>query len=152
MATYKRRRSHRTRRRTMSGGTCATCGIMRGGRRTRRQRGGDGAADWAVDNFGSGPQQFQNTFGPGSNPLTGGILQPLPGASAVTPYNSGGMSATGPAALQSGGRRRGRKGTKRGRKGGMWGSVISDAVVPFGLIALNDRYGKHIKRRKSYRY
>jgi hypothetical protein len=84
---------------------------MRGGM-SHMQKGGDGGADWALSQYGNGQQQFDNTFGPGSNPSTGGILQPLPGASAVIPYSSGGDG-------QNGGRRRyGRKhgGTRRKRR------------------------------------
>jgi len=96
----------------MRGGSCSSCN-MRGG--NKMQRGGDGGASWALQNFGGGDEQFNNTFGPGSNPSTGGILQPLRGAPAVVPYNSG-NSSYGPTTSnpQLGGRRR--KGMRRSKR------------------------------------
>ena len=41
-----------------------------------------------------------------------------------------------------------RGGSRRRKRGGFMGSIISDAVVPFGLLALQQSYGKRSKSRR----
>lgn len=48
----------------------------------------------------------------------------------------------------SGGRRR-RHRSRRHRRGGSFGPVIADAIVPLGLLAAQQTYGKRIKSRKT---
>ena len=116
-----------------------------GGRRRRRRRsmrGGDGAAGWVQANFGNGQQQWDNTFGPNSITQQGNLLPTVPGAPAVVPgtFPQGviGNSANVSAA-QSGGRR-------RKRKGGYWGNVISQALVPFGLLFAQNRFSRRHRK------
>jgi len=116
-----------------------------GGRRRRRRRsmrGGDGAADWVHANFGNGQQQWDNTFGPNSITQQGNLLPTVPGAPAVVPgtFPQGviGNSANVSAA-QSGGRR-------RKRKGGFWGNVVSQALVPFGLLFAQNRFSRRHRK------
>lgn len=51
----------------------------------------------------------------------------------------------------SGGRRR-RHRSKRNRRGGSFAPVIADAIVPLGLLAAQQTYGKKIKSRKIRRH
>lgn len=46
-----------------------------------------------------------------------------------------------------------KKGSRKSRKGGFWGNVINNAVVPFGILAMQQSYkrnkkaGRRTKRR-----
>jgi hypothetical protein len=111
-----------------------------GGRRRRRsgkrQRGGmdapsagsyTSAAGYGMAVNGTGPEQFARTFeGPGSGP---GIYKSVQGASV------------------GGGR-------KRSKKGGFWGEIVSQALVPFSILGMQQTYrrnkhgGKRTKRRR----
>ena len=53
-------------------------------------------------------------------------------------------------ALTIGGRRKGRKACGTRRKGKRGGNVLGRAVVPFGLLALN-QLGQRRKRRSSHK-
>jgi hypothetical protein len=48
---------------------------------------------------------------------------------------------------QGGGRRR--RGTRRGRRGGFFGNVISQAIVPFGLLALQNKYSRRLRHKRG---
>jgi len=75
-------------------------------------------------------------------------------ASSVVPFgvNAGQQMESGMfgAPAQSGGRRRQRSSSisssKRSKRGGSWVNVIQQALVPFGLAAMNHRWSK---RRRS---
>jgi len=115
------------------------------GRRSRRsRRGGAGAADWVISNFGATPEfQFQNTFGNGGNGHTGALIPTVTGAPAVLPNNvPQGSLAQYAAPVQGGGKR-------RRKKGGYWAQVIETALVPFGLLGLQNAYGR--RTRKHHR-
>jgi len=45
------------------------------------------------------------------------------------------------------GQKAGRGRTRRQKKGGLWGNVINQAVVPFGILAMQQAYGR--KRNSS---
>jgi hypothetical protein len=56
--------------------------------------------------------------------------------------------------IQSAGKRtRSRRSRRRSRKGGLWGEVVNQAVVPFGLLAMQQTYRKHKggKKRRTRR-
>ena len=116
-----------------------------GGRRRkshrRGKRGGD-ASDWVISNFGgSTEQQFMNTFGNDGNGNAGNLIPTLTGAPAVLPYNiPQGSLAQNAAPVQGGGRRK--------KKGGYWGQVLKQALVPFGLLGLQQLYGKRHTRKQ----
>jgi len=114
------------------------------GRGRRSRRGGAGAADWVISNFGATPEfQFQNTFGNGGNGHTGALIPTVTGAPAVLPNNvPQGSLAQYAAPVQGGGKR-------RRKKGGYWAQVIETALVPFGLLGLQNAYGK--RTRKHHR-
>jgi len=119
--------------------------ISSGGRRSkshrRGRRGGD-ASDWVISNFGgSTEQQFMNTFGNDGTGNAGNLIPTLTGAPAVLPYNiPQGSLAQNAAPVQGGGRRK--------KKGGYWGHVLKQALVPFGLLGLQQLYGKRHTRKQ----
>jgi hypothetical protein len=43
------------------------------------------------------------------------------------------------------------KGGSQKRRGGFMGSVLSQAAVPFGLLALQQHYGRRMKSRRRGR-
>ena len=103
---------------------------------------GGGGAGWVEGKYGGENQQYNNVFDIGSKTL-GNSFTILPASQTPTPQQLSLIQSAG-------GRRRGRRGRGRGRmtkkRGGfLMGEVINQAVVPFGLLALQNRYG----RRKS---
>jgi len=123
-------------------------GALTGGRR-RRQRGGsaqappappapaytDGAS-YVGANYGDGNTQWNNVFGPQSTSTMGNEIVNLNHPQMV--------QANVP---QCGGRRR--RGTRRGRRGGFFGNVISQAIVPFGLLALQNKYSRRLRHKRG---
>jgi len=123
---------------------------MRGGKRRRgrrRMRGGAGGADWAMANFGSTTEQiYQNTFGNGGNGNAGNLIPTLTGAPAVNPnvnVPQGSLAQYAGPGPQSGGSRHRRS---RGKRGGYWSQVVQQALVPFGLLGLQNFYGKRTRK------
>ena len=119
-----------------------------GGRR-RRQRGGSAeaqsapapapysdAASYVAANYGDGNTQWNNVFGPQSTSTMGNEIVNLNHPQMV--------QANMP---QGGGRRR--RGTRRGRRGGFFGNVISQAIVPFGLLALQNKYSRRLRHKRG---
>jgi hypothetical protein len=119
-----------------------------GGRKSRRRgrHGGasaivPGAYNWLTSNFGSSAeQQFMNTFGNSGNGHSGNLIPTLTGAPGVTPYNvpQGSVATYVPNPAQSGGKRR--------KKGGYWAQVLQQALVPFGLLGLQQAYGRRTRK------
>jgi len=89
------------------------------------------AASFQMANVGKMNTQYDNVFGPNS-------IGPA--------YMSQSNALRTSDAHILGGRRRKRSSKKRG---GMWGQVINQAVVPFGLLGMQQSYGK--KRRGGTR-
>lgn len=110
--------------------------------------GGD-ASDWVTKNFGTGDQQWWNTFGPKSLGLnTGNLLPTVTGAPAVLP----GMSAQGvnpPSQLIPSKFFKGGKKSKKSKRGGM--GMLATAAVPLTLLALQQSYGTRRKGRRGSR-
>ncbi len=125
-----------------------------GGRR-RRQRGGSGeppappapapysdSASYMLSKVGDGNTQWNNVFATQGPVPFGNEIRPLDGNINVQ------------ANIQAGGRRR--RGTRKGKRGGFFGNVISQAIVPFGLLALQNKYSRRMRNkshgtRKHYR-
>ena len=94
-------------------------------RRARRQRGGvnapnpssyTSASSWGSAVNGSGDSQFARTFeGPGSGP---GVYTSVQGNKV------GG-------------------GKKRTKKGGFWGQIVSQALVPFSILGMQQTYKRN---------
>jgi len=124
--------------------TAVAADVKKGGKRSRR--GGDGAADWTLKNFGTGNQQWQNTFSNGDS-QQGNLIATLPGAPAVLPNNLPQSSiAANAASVMKGGK-------KRTKRGGYWAHVLNQALVPFGLVGLQHKYSKHVRsHNKTKKY
>ena len=120
-------------------------GRRRKGRKSHRRsrRGGDGASSWVTSNFGSTvDQQFSNTFGNAGGGNAGNLIPTLAGAPAVGANNIAQGSLALNVGKQSGG--------KRNMSGGYWAQVLQQALVPFGLLGLQNSYGRrhHNKTHK----
>jgi hypothetical protein len=118
-------------------------GGKRRGRKTRGRgrRGGDGATGWIPLNFGATTeQQFMNTFGNSGNGNAGNLIPTLTGAPAVLQNNVGqGSLALNAGPVQGGGKR-------RRKRGGYWGQVLQTALVPFGLLGLQNAYSRRTRK------
>jgi hypothetical protein len=109
--------------------------------RRNRQLGGNSAWQYVSGQVGDGWTQFQNA-------LTLDNGNQLVQVGATTPNTQNIQNKT----MSGGKRRKGtrRKGTRRkGRrqKGGNIGAVISNAIVPFSLVGLNNFFGKRKSRK-----
>ena len=122
---------------------------MQGGKRMRMKthrrgrRGGD-ASNWVGDNFGyTAEQQFMNTFGNNGYGNSGAQIPTVPGAPAVGPNNIP-QGTINPNRLvpQFGGKR-------RRKRGGYWGQVLEAALVPFGLLGLQNAYGRRTRKNRK---
>ena len=105
---------------------------------------GGGGAGWVEGKYGTEDQQYHNVFDIGSKTL-GNSFTILPASQTPT---AGNLSL-----IQSAGaRRRGRRGRMTKKRGGfLMGEVINQAVVPFGLLALQNRYGRRKSRMNKSR-
>ena len=107
---------------------------------------GGGGAGWVEGKYGNEDQQYNSVFDIGSKTL-GNSFTILPASQTPTPANLALIQ-------QAGGRRRGRRGRGRMTKkrgGFLMGEVINQAVVPFGLLALQNRYGRRKSRMNKSR-
>ena len=115
--------------------------VKKGG--SRRRRGGDGAGDWVLKNFGTENQQYENTFGNSGTSQQGNLLPTLPNAPAVVQGTFAQSSISPNAAnVMKGGKR-------RSKRGGYWAQVLNQALVPFGLIGLQQQFSKRMRSRGS---
>ena len=101
---------------------------------TRSQIGGEGAAEWQLNNLGDGWRQFMNTFSvqPGQN-------------SSMNQSNN--IVQNHPKIIRGGKRNNMRKmlqSRSRGKRGGYFGPVLEQAVVPLALLGAQQYYGKGI--------
>jgi hypothetical protein len=107
--------------------------------RSRRMRGGsytDGAS-YGVFVNGSGNSQFARTFD-ATGPYADRAGSEYVGAQGQWSQQPNVPSAQNLALIQSAGRRR-----RRSRRGGFFGEVINQAIVPFGLLGLQQTYRKN---------
>jgi len=149
MAKSRRMRHRRSRKGGDDTTMPTTPPAMDGGKRRhkthrRGRRGGDGAADWIISNFGGTTEgQFMNTFGNSGNGNAGNLIPTLTGAPAVLPNNiPQGSLAEYAAPVQGGGKR-------RRKKGGYWAQVLETALVPFGLLGLQNAYAKRTRKHRK---
>jgi hypothetical protein len=107
---------------------------------------GGGGAGWVEGKYGGENQQYNSVFDNGSKTL-GNSFTILPASQTPTPGNLALIQSAG--ARRKGRRGRGRMTKKRG--GFLMGEVINQAVVPFGLLALQNRYGRRKSRMNKSR-
>ena len=151
MARTNRRRNNRVSRRRSSkhrgflGG--ATNNLTAGNYATvNYPNNGGGGAGWVEGKYGNEDQQYNSVFDIGSKTL-GNSFTILPASQTPTPGNLSLIQSAG--ARRKGRRGRGRMTKKRG--GFLMGEVINQAVVPFGLLALQNRYGRRKSRMNKSR-
>ena len=104
---------------------------------------GGGGAGWVEGKYGNEDQQYNSVFDIGSKTL-GNSFTVLPASQTPTPANLSLIQSAG-------GRRRGRGRMTKKRGGFLMGEVINQAVVPFGLLALQNRYGRRKSRMNKSR-
>ena len=108
--------------------------------------GSEGAAPYVLSQYGDGNTQWDNVFrGSGPSPY-GNQLVNLQHAGVTSPAMV--PKPEPPAPPASGGQK---GGSRRRRRGGFMGSVLSQAAVPFGLLALQQSYGRRMKSRRTGR-
>jgi hypothetical protein len=112
---------------------------------SRRHRGGSGSYTSAASyqeyvNGTSVNDQMNRTFG--NSVSNNGNL--IIGAQGQNSTQTGTPTAAQLSLVQSAGRTRSRR-----RKGGVWGQVINQAIVPFGLLGLQHAYSKRRSHRKG---
>jgi len=144
--------------------------MMQGGRRRRhRMRGGNGMSPYSSATSyssyvnGSENSQYDRVFSQ-AGPYAGVAGNMSIGAQGQNSTMAGVPNANSLALIQkAGSRRRGHRGTRRirhtkKRHGGFLGSVLNQAIVPFGLLGLQQSYGRNRSRnnrsmsRRSRRY
>ena len=109
--------------------------------RSRRMRGGSYTSGSTYGSFvnGSPDAQFARTFDT-TGPYAGRAGSEYVGAQGQWAQQPNTPSAQNLSLIQSAGRRR-----RRSRRGGFFGEVINQAIVPFGLLGLQQSY-----KKKSY--
>ena len=105
--------------------------------RSRRMRGGSYTSGSTYGSYvnGSGDSQFARTFDT-TGPYASRVGAEYVGAQGQNVQQPGVPTAQNLALIQSAGKRR------RSRRGGFFGEVINQAIVPFGLLGLQQTYRK----------
>ena len=105
--------------------------------RSRRMRGGSYTSGSTYGSYvnGSGDSQFARTFDT-TGPYASRVGAEYVGAQGQNAQQPGVPTAQNLALIQSAGRRR------KSRRGGFFGEVINQAIVPFGLLGLQQTYRK----------
>ena len=142
--TNRRRNNRQSRRRSnknrgfLGGGSLAESSAT-----VNYSNNGGGGAGWVEGKYGNEDQQYNSVFDIGSKTL-GNSFTVLPASQTPTPGNL--------SLIQSAGGRRRRRGRMTKKRGGfLMGEVINQAVVPFGLLALQNRYGRRKSRMNKSR-
>jgi hypothetical protein len=110
-------------------------GKRRKGRRSRR--GGAGAAEYVLGQYGTGDAQWDAVFKTG-NPAFGNQI-----------INQQHPSSVQAMAHKGGKRRSSKSSSRRSKRGGYWGQIINQALVPFGLLGLQNAYAKRTKKNRK---
>lgn len=149
MARTNRRRNNRlsrrrsTRHRGFLGGSVSNPPLAENSATVNYTDHGGGGAGWVETKYGDENQQYSSVFDIGSKTL-GNSFTVLPASQTPTPANLSLIQSAG-------GRRRGRGRMTKKRGGFLMGEVINQAVVPFGLLALQNRYGRRKSRMNKSR-
>jgi len=120
------------------------------GSRGKGKKGGSGnytsASTYGSYVNGSGNAQFSRTFDQ-TGPYAAREGTDYVGAQGQWLNQPGQPSSQNLALVQSAGKR------SRRKRGGVWGSVINQAIVPFGILGLQQSYkkrgGKHTRKAKG---
>jgi hypothetical protein len=151
MARTNRRNKRQSRRRSSKhrgflGGSVSNPALANTSATVNFPNNGGGGAGWVEGKYGNEDQQYNAVFDIGSKTL-GNSFTILPASQTPTPGNLALIQSAG--ARRRGRRGRGRMTKKRG--GFLMGEVINQAVVPFGLLALQNRYGRRKSRMNKSR-
>lgn len=152
MARTNRRRNNRQSRRRSNkhrgflGGSLSNPPLAETSATVNYPNNGGGGAGWVEGKYGNEDQQYNSVFDIGSKTL-GNSFTILPASQTPTPQSLALIQSAG--ARRRGRRGRGRMTKKRG--GFLMGEVINQAVVPFGLLALQNRYGRRKTRMNKSR-
>jgi len=113
--------------------------------RSRRHRGGGGAAEYMNSVVGSGNAQFSRTMDQSGayGQVPGNLIIGTQGQNVI-PASQLPTSAN-LAAAQNGGRRH------RSRRGGFIGEVVNQAIVPFALVGMQNTYRRKRGGRRHTR-
>ena len=123
---------------SMSKSLAVAGGKRRKGRRSRR--GGNGAAEYVLSQYGTGPEQWDAVFKTG-NPVFGNeIINQHHPSSVQAMAHKGGRKSTSTSSSSK---------SRRSKRGGYWGQMISQALVPFGLLGLQHAYAKRTKKNRK---
>jgi hypothetical protein len=119
---------------------------------SRSYKGGNYTSASTYGSYVNGPpnSQFARTFDQ-SGPYGDRSGTEYVGAQGQNAQQQGGPSAEQLTQVQSAGKRR----RRRSRRGGFFGEVINQAIVPFGLLGLQQTYRKKRtggKRTRRYRH
>ncbi len=125
----QRRRRHRSRGRSMSGGYSS-------------------ATTFGEHVYGSGDAQYNRVFS------TGGPFGNIPGNNILGAQGQGATMTGVPSSAQLS---RIQQGGRRKRKGGFIGEVVNQAIVPFGLLGLQQTFrkkrgGRHTRTHRRRRH
>ena len=125
---------------SMSKSLAVAGGKRRKGRRSIR--GGNGAAEYVLSQYGTGDEQWDAVFKTG-NPVFGNeIINQHHPSSVQAMAHKGGRKSTSTSSSSS-------SKSRRSKRGGYWGQMISQALVPFGLLGLQHAYAKRTKKNRK---
>jgi hypothetical protein len=115
--------------------------------------GSEGAAPYVLSQYGNGNAQWDNVFrGSGPSPDGNKIVNlQHPGVTSPAALSPPPTTSSTPPATTTPTEGGQKGGSRRRRRGGFMGSVLSQAAVPFGLLALQQSYGRRMKSRRSGR-
>lgn len=139
--------------------------VLKGGKRGKRRsgrsgrrgmRGGTSGWQSVLNSVGVGDTQWNNVFGPSSPAGNGNLITHANGSPQMSVASNAAAAGKGPFSM-TGGRRRKHKHSKRcshkrNRRGGSWGGMLSQALVPFGLLATQRATAKRSRHTSTKKH
>ena len=113
-------------------------GVPQGGGRRRRRRGGSNDPQRDFDNNPADDDDYEPPAP---------YVPYVPPPSQQTPPPSPRPLPPVSQEILRGGRRR--RGSRKGKRGGFFGNVVSQAIVPFGLLALQNKYSRSLRHKRG---
>jgi len=121
-------------------------GKRRKGRKGRRsRRGGDGAAEYVLGQYGNGDAQWDAVFKTGNPAFGNEIINQQHPSSVQAMAHKGGKRKSSSSSRSSSSKSR----SRRSKRGGYWGHIINQALVPFGLLGMQNAYAKRTKKNRK---